>query len=212
MHRRLALALGALLIAAGCGSSTPATPSAASAVPASASAAPASAAPSAVPPSPVPPSGAPSRAPASDDLQPLLPTSVGGHTLVVTQFTGSDFTNNPGSVSQELVDLLAALDRGPGDLTLASASDPSGGTDLNITAFKVRDVPVQTFLDKYLPLLRSSAAGATVSQATRAGKSVWSVTGQLGRPPQVLLVSGDVLYVVSSTNDSLVDAALTALH
>jgi hypothetical protein len=195
MHRLVALILGALLIAAACGSSKPTTHPA-TAAPASSS---------------VPPSAQPSRAPASDDLRPLLPTSVGGHTLTVTQFTGQDFASNPGAVSQELVDLLAALGRGPSDLTLAAASDPSNGTDLNITAFKVRDVPVQTFLDSYLPLLKTANPSATVTQATRAGKPVWNVTGQLGRPPQVLLASGDVLYVVSSASDSLVDQALTAI-
>jgi len=214
MHRLLALAAGALFIAAACGSSTP-TAGPATAAPAtsapSAAASPSVAASTSIPASAAPASGQPSRAPASDDLRSLLPTSVGGHTLTVTQFTGSDFAGNPGAVSQELVDLLSALGRGPSDLTLAMAADPSQATDLSITAFKVRDVPVQTFLDRYLPLLKSANPAATVTQGTRGGKSVWNVTGQLGRPAQVLLASGDVLYVVSSSTESLVDAALTAI-
>jgi hypothetical protein len=210
MHRLAALATGALLIVAACGSSAPTPPPATSAASVPASSAAASVGPSGV--ASAAPSALPSRAPATDDLQPLLPRTVGGHTLTVTQFTGTDFTNNPGAVSQELVDLLSALGRGPGDLTLATATDQSGGTDLNITAFKVRDVPVQTFLDRYLPLVQTASPGATVTQGSRAGKAIWNVTGQLGRPPQVLYASDDVLYVVSSATDSLVDAALTALR
>lgn len=207
---RQATVLGTLLLLAACNASSP-TP-----IPAPTTAT----APTGQPPTGQPPTGRPastppsagaSRAPATDDLRPLLPASVDGHALSVTQFTGTDFANNPGAVSTELADLLATLGRGPADLTLATASDPSQGTDLSITAFKVRDVSAQAFLDGYLPMLRTADPAATVTQGTRDGRSIWNVTGQLGRPPQVLFASGDVLFVVSSATGSLVDAAIAAI-
>ncbi len=143
------------------------------------------------------------------DLRALLPDTVGGHRLATVQYSGRDF-GTLASVSKEMTDLLSSLGRTPRDMTLAAASDPSQATDLSVTAFQVRDVPVAAFVAAYLPMLKAAYGQDSVTQGTRAGKAVYTVARQ-GLPTQILLSSGDVLFVVSATDAALVDEALAAL-
>jgi len=128
----------------------------------------------------------------------------------VSQFSGAQLEAG-GAVNQQMKDLIASLGRRLADLTMAIASDPTSKTDLNITAFRVRDVPVETFLKGYLPLLAQAYGAGSISQGTRAGRPVNIVVPQPGKPPQVLVGRDDVLFVVISADDALVDEAIARL-
>jgi hypothetical protein len=181
------------------------------AAPASAAAsAPASAVPSSPVPSSVPSPAASGGAVGVADLRTLLPDSIGGHKLTKTQFSGKDLANS-GAVSQQMVDLLASIGRKPEDLTVATADDPTHGTDLNITAFRVNGIAVGTFLESYLPVVHATFPDGSITQGTRAGRSVYTVVGQPATPPQVLLPTADILFAVTSATPELVDEALTKL-
>jgi hypothetical protein len=209
------------LTVAACGSTAPTAPPAspqgtAGTVRGAASATPGSSAPSA-PSSPAPaasgaaPSAVGTAGPTgAADLTALLPSDVGGHKMQKAQYSGSEFANS-GGISKPLADLLASLGRTAADLTLATANDPTRAVDVSIAAFKVRDVPVATFVAKYVPAVEAAFGSGSVTQGTRAGRPVYIVAGAAGQPPQVMLASTAALFVVSGTSDALVDEALAAL-
>ena len=91
---------------------------------------------------------------------------------------------------------------------MAIAAEPRNTTDLNITAFRVRDVPVGTFLQGYLPMLAKAYPDGSITPGTVAGKPVYTVVATPGVPNQVLVPRDDVLFVVISANSALVEEAV----
>ena len=219
-HRPLRLIVLLALAVSGCATSTAPSSAPPSSAPPSGAAPSTAAASASISASPAasdsasPESGstaaAASASPAAIDLTALLPADVGGHKLTKSQFGGADFASS-GSVQPQMVDLLTSLGRSPVDMTLAIADDPSHGTDLSITAFSVRGIAVDAFLQAYLPVVRASVPEAAISQATRAGRPVYLIANLPGTGTQVLLVGTQALFVVTATDDALVDEALSKL-
>jgi hypothetical protein len=144
------------------------------------------------------------------DLKGLLPAKVGNVGLTAVQFSGPEL-NGSGAVNAQLQGVLSALGRNVNDMTMAIASDPLGTSDLNVTALTVRDTPVATFLTGYVPLLERNYGPGAVTQATRNGRQVYVAQPPGKVPPQVLVPSGNVLFVVVGSDASLVDQAIAEL-
>ena len=139
-----------------------------------------------------------------------MPRTVGGVTLQVSEFGGAEFAAS-GAVPDQMKSLLTSIGREPKDLSVAIAYDPSTKEDLSITAFRIRDTAVGTFLTGYLPLLTEAYGNGSITRGTRAGKDIYTVIAQSGTPPQVLVPRDDVLFVVTGSNGGLVEEALGLL-
>jgi hypothetical protein len=133
-----------------------------------------------------------------EELKAMFPTEVGGQPIVVITMTGTDFMNLP-TASKDIETALRELGKGPSDLSVGSG----GNALVTIIAFRVKGVPADQFLGKYIS---SAAAGSTVTDASFGGKSVKKVmTG--GQVAAYLYLKGDVLWTVGGNN--LSDALLT---
>jgi hypothetical protein len=163
------IAAGALLIAA-CGSNgatTAPTTGAASTAPTTA--------PVSVAPVPTEVAAASDALPSFDlssfhgdqDLESMIPTTVGGQTLTTLSMTGDQFLGD-GSSSPQLAGALTALGKTPADLSVAFA----GSTKITIVAFRVQGVPASTLFDAF----KSAASGNyTATSVSYGGKNVTKV-------------------------------------
>ena len=200
--RGLALFVGAMLVVAACGSSAATT------------------APTQAPPTEptateaaIPTLGLPGFSFAlpsftSDkDLEGMFPDSVGGQPLTVQSMSGADFMSM-GSSSQDVQTALSQLGKTPADLSVGFG----GNTSVTIFAFRLKGVPADQFLGKYLS---STATGSTVTDASFGGKSVKQVaTG--GQVSVYIYLAGDVLWTVGSAgtgapSDALLNEAFSKL-
>lgn len=137
---------------------------------------------------------------------------VGKVALTETLYTGDQFVEFPQSVSDQMRALLSGLGREPGDLAMAVASDPTGSTDLTITAFRVRDVQAETFFDAYTPLILEAFPSASINATELGGKTVYDVSldGQTAGTT-FLYPRDDVLFIVTGSDLELVNLAFAAL-
>jgi hypothetical protein len=133
-----------------------------------------------------------------EELKAMFPTEVGGQPIVVLTMTGTDFVGLP-TASKDIETALHELGKSPSDLSVGSG----GNALLAIIAFRVKGVPADKFLGKYI---NSTAAGSTVTDASFGGKPVKKVVSG-GRVAAYLYLKGDVLWTVSGNN--LSDALLT---
>ena len=146
------------------------------------------------------------------DLRQLIPDQVGGHALTKTLYTGADFEASPASVSDQMRALLSGLQREVADLTMAVGSDPTTGTDMTITAFRVRDVQADVFFEAYVPFVTGSFPNATINETVLGGKNAWDVSLDGQAPGTTFLYPrDDVLFIVTGTDVELVDLAFAAL-
>lgn len=197
----LALLVGATLLAAACGGSAPTTAPTAAATPTGAP--PTEAAPSRGLPgfSFVLPSFT-----SDTDLEALFPDTIGGQTLTVSSMSGTDFLNM-GTASKDVQTALQELGKSPSDLSVGFGSTPA----VTIFAFRIKGVPADQFLGKYLA---STASGAGVTDASYGGKSVKKAV--TGAQVVYIYLSGDILWTVGGTTtttptDALLNEAFSKL-
>jgi hypothetical protein len=191
----LATLLGAALLMAACGpaanATTAPTPTTAAATEAAGSEAPAS-------------DGLPGFSfvlpsfTADTQLEALFPDSIGGKTMAVSSMNGTDFLSM-GTASKDVQTALQQLGKSPSDLSVAYGST----FEVTIFAFRIKGVPADQFLGKYLG---STAQGATVTDASYGGKSVKKVVNG-GQGGTYIYLSGDILWTVGGTG-TLTDALL----
>ena len=133
------------------------------------------------------------------DLEALFPDSIGGQPLAVASMTGADFLGM-GTSSKDVQTALQQLGKSPSDLSVGYGTNSA----VTIFAFRIKGVPADQFLGKYLA---STAQGAVVTDASYGGKSVKKVVngGQVGA---YIYLSGDILWTVGGTA-TLTDAVLT---
>ncbi len=236
-----AVALAATaLVAAACGSST-ATPSAAptsapssAAVPSAAPTAAPSAAPTAAPsaaatsgPATSQPSGSADSAqpsaslalpsfqlPSQDkDLEGRLPGEVNGTKMVKYSFTGASFLASGSSNTKDLTDLLSSLGKTPADMSVAFASDASGGLDLQIGAFRVAGAPADALLAAFLATTRKETPESVMAQATVGGKGVTTIVDPADTSSRIVYIyaKDDILFYLLTPDATLAGATLQVM-
>jgi hypothetical protein len=147
-----------------------------------------------------------------DDLRDLVPDTVGGITLAKSLTTGEQFAAFPQSVSEQFRAMLKGLGRDVTDLQMAVANDPTGGEDITITAFRVRDVQADAFFKVYVPLIKASLPNAAVNETVLGGKTVFDVSlDGTSVGTTFLYPRDDVLFIVTGTDFELVDMAFAVL-
>ncbi len=155
------------------------------------------------------PSGSPSHL--VPELEALLPKAIAGviysrQSTLGTSGLGSD----PSSAA--LTASLAKLNKSPGDLQIAAAFDDSGGSDLQLFAFRVSGVKGatlgQAIVDSYVA---SGATGMTTAKKTISGKAVTQVMYNDGGADDYVYVDGDVVFDVATSDAASAIQALAAL-
>jgi len=135
---------------------------------------------------------------ADTQLEALFPDSIGGKTMAVSSMNGTDFLSM-GTASKDVQTALQQLGKSPSDLSVAYGST----LEVTIFAFRIKGVPADQFLGKYLA---STAQGAGVTDASYGGKSVKKVVNG-GQGGTYIYLSGDILWTVGGTG-TLTDALL----
>lgn len=146
------------------------------------------------------------------DLRALLPDILGGHALIKSLFTGTDFAASPGAISNEMRALLGGLGRDVTDLRMAVATDPSATIDVTVTAFRVRDVQARAFFEAYVPVIIEAFPGATVNETTFGSKTAYGISlDSKSSGTSSLYPLDDVLFVVTGSDVQLVGEAFGLL-
>ena len=95
---------------------------------------------------------------------------------------------------------------------MAVASDPTGGEDLTITAFRIRDIQAETFFKVYVPLIQAAFPNAAVNETVLGGKSAYDVSlDGTSVGTTFLYPRDDVLFIVTGTDIELLDMAFAVL-
>jgi hypothetical protein len=193
------VAVGSLLIVAGCSHLTldaPSTP------PLAATAAPTASATSRA--------SAQAGRHADPALEALLPTSLGGVALTVESQAGPDLSRQ----SEALDAFLAGLGRTLADFTLASAYDAGGGLEAEVGAWRVRDAQSSALMPGFITAVQaSSTTPLTVADTSSGGRTVTRIggPGELTRGPIYAYVREDTILFVQTPHEDLAAAALEQL-
>jgi hypothetical protein len=154
------------------------------------------------PPTPTPATGAA----AAVQLAQTLPAQVGSVTLDRQPLTAAQIADL--ADYKDIVGGLANLGKQPDDLVAATATDPTGASDLRIMAFQIVGVG-QGVLTQFTFAWQNSLTGATVTQ-TNIGRPVTMVSQQ-GTAPIYYYGTADKIYMVQTADQALAQQALTAL-
>jgi hypothetical protein len=190
----LGLGLAAVLTLAACGSA-PASPSPATSPPSSPSAAAGS-------PSPTPNDhGAPA-------LEARLADKIGGTTMSKLSLTGADFLAiGPEAGRTQLQALLQQLGHTTVDLQVAESYDPTGSQAAKEAIFEVKGADPVRLLALWVSAQQAATANRTVvTNATIGGRTLTRLEDQSQAPAAVsyVVASGDALFIVATTDESLV--------
>jgi hypothetical protein len=141
---------------------------------------------------------------ADKNLEGMFPDTIAGETVTVLSMSGGDFMAM-GTASKDVQTALGQLGKTPADLSVGVGSTST----LTIYAFRIKGVPADQFLGKYLS---STAVGSSVTDASFGGKTVKKVTTN-GQVSAYLYLSGEVLWTVGGTNpsDALLNEAFSKL-
>src|SRR5436190_14738716 len=110
------------------------------------------------------------------ELEARLPIAINGVTLTKYSWKGADFFKTGNPSSQNLQNLLTALGKSPADLSIAFASDPTGGLGTTIGAFKVSVADGNALLTGFLNAAKNETPADTFSQTSAGGKNVTQIT------------------------------------
>lgn len=156
-------------------------------------------------------SAAASASPAAPELEKLLPAMVGKVELTIDSAVGSTVLQDDQG-SRAITAALRAEGKGPDALRLAEAYDASQSSDLNILAVRVDGMAVaktrQLVLDSWLA---ASGAGVRQTQATIGGREYTKVDLGDGGPIDYVRASGDVVFVITTSDPALAGEAATLL-
>ena len=144
-----------------------------------------------------------------ENLEGMIPDTVGGETLTVMSMTGDQFLGN-GSSSPELAGALQDLGKTTSDLSVAFA----GTSKISIVAFRVKGVAA----DALFTAFKSAETDAfTSTNVTYGGKSVVKLTPADGSIAYIYL-KDDTMFVVGGAgagdtvpSDDLLNEAFSKL-
>lgn len=165
------------------------------------------------------PGGGPASITPDLPLEELFPDEIGGRPVqpqsasgqsVMTLFSNTD----PSKMDDFLNSIGASLDQMSAALAISMGPAATGDDFNGITmlAFRVRDVPGETTLDRFAETIRDEEDGAAeVGTATVGGKNVTTVTTDDDDDlASYLYAVGDVVFIVGGTPE-LVEEAFTKL-
>ena len=155
----------------------------------------------------------PSDVPSHDvpDLEAYLPTSLNGTALDVQSVTGDDGLIGGDDWSTTMTTYLTGVSKTPADLGYAFANDPAQVVDVSIGVYRVNGAPAQGLHDALLAGWKVLAPTVKVSQVTLGGKNVTKGDDGTDVPFSYLYDSGNVVYEIYTSDESIATAALAAL-
>ena len=140
----------------------------------------------------------------------LIPDEAGGEPLVVTAATGAQLVAADDGWAQ----YFTSLGVDPAAVTAEVAAPPFGSQlDLRITAIRAEGTSWAARMVQFSDAAQASAGGYTVENLTLAGQSVFKVTAtnDASIPPSYYYPSGEILYIIVSTDEALVAGVVAGL-
>ena len=128
-----------------------------------------------------------------EELEALLPDSIGGQMVVTASMTGQQFISFGMGGAAALEDMLGELDASVDDLSVAIGS---AGTTVVVFAYRIEGVSATQIFDGLQGALQAGGGGQ-VSQHTVAGRPVTEVAAA-GETTYIYL-AGDVVFIIGGT-------------
>lgn len=147
---------------------------------------------------------------ADPELEALLPTTLGGIALTIESQNGGDLATQ----SAPFDAFLAGLGKTRADFSLASAY-ASGGLKAEVGAWRVKGADTSLLLPGFMKAVQaSSATPLNQAEESLAGKAVTRIgdPGQLAQGPLYVVVRGDTLLFVQTTDPKLAEEAIGKLQ
>ena len=142
-------------------------------------------------------------------LEALLPTTLGGMSLVVESQDGKDLMTNSATFDA----FLAGMGRTRADFSLASAYSEKG-LHAAVGGWRVKGGEPAALLAGFkITLQASSATPLTMAEETVGGRTVTRIgdKGQLAQGPLYVIVRGDTLLFVQTPDHGLAEEAIGKL-
>jgi len=137
-----------------------------------------------------------------DELEAMLPDSIGGETVTVISLTGEEFLGGGmGSGTEDLQALLTQLGKAPSDMSVAFG----GAGGVTIVAFRIKGVPSATIYQSLKSIAEQEGA-ATITDMSLGGKSVQKMVPADQSETSYIYGTGEVVFVVGGTD--ITDAQL----
>jgi hypothetical protein len=145
------------------------------------------------------------------ELEGMLPDAYKGVTLTKQSFSGSDLLKDSSASTKPLADLHTGLGKSPSDLSFAFASDVSGKLGVTFGAYRIKGVDASVWLPLLLAASIQQTPGTTTTQVNIGGRDVTRIQAAEGSQGSYVYPRGDVLFFVSSEDETLIGDALAAL-
>jgi hypothetical protein len=142
------------------------------------------------------------------DLASLVPTTVHGHHLRA-QNVLAGVLGPSNSVPAGYDELLANVGHPAADLSIALAFDPTGESDLRVTAVRVHGVSGQHLLETWIPVVEANPV-AHVNRRTIGDRPASCITS-MGLSAVCYVARDDVLFAAMSGEFLLVREAVLAV-
>lgn len=142
-------------------------------------------------------------------LEALLPTTLGGVSLIVESQAGTELSTNSGPFDA----FLAGLGKTRADFSLASAY-AQGGLKAEVGAWRVKGADPSLLLPGFRTAVQgSSTTPLTTAEEIMADRNVTRIgdPGQLTRGPLYVIVRGDALFFVQTPDRALAEEAIGKL-
>ena len=127
------------------------------------------------------------------DLEGMIPKTIGGETLTVLSMTGDQFLGD-GSASPELAGALTALGKTTSDLSVAFA----GTSKVTVVAFRVKGVPADQLFNAFKA---AETDQYTSENANIGGKNVTKLVPSDGTTAWIYL-KDDTMFVVGGAGST----------
>lgn len=147
---------------------------------------------------------------ADPELEALLPQTLGGTALTIESQAGTELSTQ----STAFDAFLQGLGKTRADFTLASAYSSGGGLKAEIGAWRVKGADTSLLLPGFKNAVQaSSATPLTQAEETIGGRAVTRIgdPGQLAQGPLYVVVRGDTLLFVQTTQPALAEEAIGKL-
>lgn len=156
-------------------------------------------------------SPAPSASVAAPVLEAEMPRAINGTTMSIQSATDAKtLGNNP--TNRALDAAVTSLGKKPADLEIAASYDQSGSVALSVLGFRIAGIDPAKLRPVLLESwLGSNTPGVKTSTVTLAGTTATAVSyGDTG-PTEYVVVHGDGVFLIETTDQALAAAAVTAM-
>ncbi|HET7028105.1 MAG TPA: hypothetical protein VFI28_10490 [Candidatus Limnocylindrales bacterium] len=168
-----------------------------------------------------PPAASPTDAPTpfphgARDLEARLPDKIGGRPLTRYSYDGRSFIDTGNDQNRtQLTELLGRLGRGPDDLFIAQASDPTGMLTFQEGIFRVAGTQPDVLEPAWIAAQQEATKGRLIqTEAQVAGVGLTKLVNpdqDVGATTYVV-ARGDSLVLIRADDTALVTEALGQLH